>query len=300
MPILSVIIPVFNSAAFLPRCIDSVLGQSFTDFELLLIDDGSSDESGIICDNYSMVDYRIRVFHKDNGGASSARNLGLRHAKGHWITFIDSDDYVNNDYFLLPYESESIDLYAQNWCFATGESKESIPPQIIESEQYPLFMQNYLHTDFFRTVCGFFFRNSIIQRNAIMFESRFRLGEDTLFALDYFKFATSLRIMDNSCYIYNRQENWEKKYTLSWNEVQDYLTAFWKRYDALNIRSPKLVSFVFAFFRSKISPDGPFLNIKWALSEPVLRLKESRLPQKGIWGRIKYHILKSVARIIHV
>lgn len=291
---------MFNSAAFLPRCIDSVLGQSFTDFELLLIDDGSSDESGLICEDYSKVDSRIRVFHKENGGASSARNLGLKHAKGLWITFIDSDDYVNNDYFLLPYDNESIDLYAQNWCFATGESKETLPPQIIGSEQYPLFMQSHLHTDFFRTVCGFFFQNSIIRRNSIMFESRFRLGEDTLFALDYFRFAKSIRIMDNSCYIYNRQEDWGKKYTLSWNEVQDYFTAFWLRYDALHIHSPQLVSFIFSFFRSKISSDEPFLNIKWALSQPVLRLKESRLPQKGVLGRIKYYILLAIAHIIHV
>lgn len=300
MPILSVIIPVFNTAAFLPRCIDSVLRQSFTDFELLLIDDGSSDESGIICDNYSKGDNRVRVFHKENGGASSARNLGLKHAEGRWITFIDSDDYVNDDYFLLPYDSESIDLYAQNWCFATGENKENLPSQMIGPEQYPLFLQNHLHTDFFRTVCGFFFRNSIISRNSIMFENRFRLGEDTLFALEYFRYATSIHIMDNSCYIYDRQENWGKKYSLSWEEVQEYLTAFWQRYDALHINSPKLVSFVFAFFRNKISPDEPFLNIKWALSEPVLRLKESRLSQKGTLGRIKHLIVKTIARIVHV
>jgi glycosyltransferase involved in cell wall biosynthesis len=299
MPILSVIIPVFNSAAFLPKCIDSVMGQSFTDFELLLIDDGSSDGSGIICDNYSKIDNRIRVFHKENGGASSARNLGLKNARGHWITFIDSDDYVNNDYFLLPYDNE-IDLYAQNWRFETGETKENLPPQVIGPELYPLFMQNYLHTDFFRTACGFFFKYSIIRKNSIMFESRFKLGEDTLFALDYFRYAASIHIMDNSCYIYNRQENWEKKYTLSWKEVQDYFNAFWQRYDALQIYSPKLVSFVFAFFRSKISSDEPLLSIKWALSEPVLKFKESRLSQKGVFGRIKYHILKAIAHIVHV
>ena len=92
---ISVIVPVYNTAQFLPRCIESILSQSFTDFELLLIDDGSTDGSGKICDAYAEKDNRIRVFHKENGGVSSARNLGLDNARGEWVTFVDSDDYVS-------------------------------------------------------------------------------------------------------------------------------------------------------------------------------------------------------------
>ena len=79
---ISVIVPVYNTVHYLPRCIDSILSQSFTDFELLLIDDGSIDGSGQICDAYAEKDNRIRVFHKENGGVSSARNVGLDNAKG--------------------------------------------------------------------------------------------------------------------------------------------------------------------------------------------------------------------------
>ena len=300
MPTLSVIIPVFNSEAFLPRCIDSVLTQSFIDFELLLIDDGSSDESGFICDNYAMTDERVRVFHKENGGASSARNLGLNHAQGQWVTFIDSDDYVEKEYFLLPYESESIDLYAQNWRFATGDVKDYYPSQTITPEHYTQFMRDNLHTDFFRTACGFFFKNSIIHSEDIKFEDRFKLGEDTLFVLDYFKFARSIQILDTSCYIYDRQDDWGKKYALSWETVQNYLNAFWQRYDALRIDAPKLVSFVFAFFKNKIDPNEPALSVKWVLSAPVLRYKKDRLFQKGLIGKIKYFILRILALFIHV
>ncbi len=300
MPTLSVIIPVFNTEAFLPRCIDSVLTQSFIDFELLLIDDGSSDKSGIICDNYSKTDERVRVFHKENGGVSSARNLGLKHAQGQWVTFIDSDDYVEKEYFQLPYESESMDLYAQNWRFATGESKEFFPSQTVSSKQYSQFMQENLHTDFFRTACGFFFKNSIICRENIKFEDRFRLGEDTLFVLDYFRFAKSIQIMDNSCYIYNRQDCWGKKYALSWEEVRNYWTAFWNKYDALHIDAPKLVSFIFSFFKTKMDSDESVQNVRWALSAPVLRFKKSRLSQKGLIGKIKYSVLRIVALFVHV
>lgn len=94
-PLISVIVPVYNVEKYLKRCIDSILAQTFTDFELLLIDDGSTDNSGEVCDEYVKKDNRIKVFHKINGGVSSSRNLGLDNSKGQYITFVDSDDYVS-------------------------------------------------------------------------------------------------------------------------------------------------------------------------------------------------------------
>lgn len=93
-PKISVIVPVYNVEKYLDRCVQSILNQSFTDFELLLVDDGSSDSSGAICDQYAVKDERIRAFHKENGGVSSARNMGLDYARGEWIAFVDSDDWV--------------------------------------------------------------------------------------------------------------------------------------------------------------------------------------------------------------
>ena len=92
VPKISIIVPVFNVEQYLPRCIDSILNQSFRNFELLLIDDGSSDNSGNICDRYAKNDFRIKVFHKKNGGVSSARNVGIDNAIGDWIFFSDADD----------------------------------------------------------------------------------------------------------------------------------------------------------------------------------------------------------------
>ena len=91
-PKISVIVPVYNTEKYLHRCIDSILTQIYTDFELLLINDGSTDSSGTICDENAMRDSRVRVFHKENGGVSSARNRGLREANGKYIMFADSDD----------------------------------------------------------------------------------------------------------------------------------------------------------------------------------------------------------------
>lgn len=94
-PLVSVIVPVYNVKPYLKECFDSIVGQSYSNLEIILVDDGSTDGSGELCDNLAAEDDRAFVFHKQNGGLSDARNYGLRQAKGDWISFIDSDDYVS-------------------------------------------------------------------------------------------------------------------------------------------------------------------------------------------------------------
>lgn len=97
--LISVIIPVYNVEPYLRKCIDSVIGQTYTNLEILLVDDGSTDCSGAICDEYQQKDNRVRVFHKENGGLSSARNVALDEAHGDYIGFVDSDDYIDSSMF---------------------------------------------------------------------------------------------------------------------------------------------------------------------------------------------------------
>ena len=103
MPLISVIVPVYKVEKYVERCIRSIIGQSMTDFELLLIDDGTPDKAGIICEEWAKRDRRIKVFHKDNGGLSDARNYGIDRATGDYLTFVDSDDYVDTDYLAYLY-----------------------------------------------------------------------------------------------------------------------------------------------------------------------------------------------------
>lgn len=94
----SIIVPVYNVEDYLRKCIYTITNQTYTDIEIILVDDGSTDSSGIICDEVALLDSRIKVIHKKNGGLSDARNAGIQIANGEWLTFIDSDDYVTNDY----------------------------------------------------------------------------------------------------------------------------------------------------------------------------------------------------------
>ena len=102
----SVIVPVYNVEKFLTRCVQSICGQTYTDFELLLVDDGSTDRSGECCELLAQSDQRIHVFHKENGGLSDARNYGLDRAAGEFVTFIDSDDYIGPDYLRILLEMQ--------------------------------------------------------------------------------------------------------------------------------------------------------------------------------------------------
>lgn len=122
MPKLSVIVPVYKAEKYINKCLDTILSQTFTDFELILVDDGSPDKCGEICEQYAKSDNRIKVFHKENGGVSSARNLGLSEASGDYIAFVDPDDYIENNMF-----EEAISFLQKNngdiICFEVCEVK---------------------------------------------------------------------------------------------------------------------------------------------------------------------------------
>ena len=101
----SVIIPVYNVQEYLARCVDSVLSQTYTNLEIILVDDGSLDMSGDMCDDYAHKDSRVRVVHKSNGGLSDARNAGLDIASGNYVAFIDADDYVHHQFVEKLYDT---------------------------------------------------------------------------------------------------------------------------------------------------------------------------------------------------
>ena len=129
IPKISIIIPVYQSKKYLPACLDSIFEQSFTDWELLLIDDGSTDGSGKLCDEYASSSKKIRVFHQENGGISAGRNTGLDHMRGEYIAFVDSDDVlISRDYLKLLYEAVVDEKAEMSVCRATNFTDGKEPP----------------------------------------------------------------------------------------------------------------------------------------------------------------------------
>lgn len=100
-PLLSIIVPCYNVASFLPRCIESLIKQTYVNVEILLIDDGSTDDTPILCDQYAKVDSRVKVIHQENHGSSASREIGLKHIKGDFVTFVDADDWVHPDMYSI-------------------------------------------------------------------------------------------------------------------------------------------------------------------------------------------------------
>lgn len=146
--VISIVVPVYKVEAYLHRCVDSILAQSFTDFELILVDDGSPDNCGKICDEYAEKDKRIRVVHQKNGGLSAARNAGIDIAQGEWISFIDSDDWIHPDYLRVLYEAateQGTDISAGSYETVNDDTKVSndgIDPEITETTPEEFWVEN--------------------------------------------------------------------------------------------------------------------------------------------------------------
>ena len=190
----SIIVPVYNTEPFLSRCLDSILCQSFTDFELLLIDDGSTDGSGAICDDYAERDSRIRVFHKENGGVSSARNLGIDNSKGEWLYFADSDDELlpNGLQTLVNCIDEDVDVVMGGYekFNENGDILESIQDRAIvtlnrKQSLLSLYQGHSLYYSALSYTWMRLFRKTIINHHGIRFDESLMNKEDTLFVAQY-------------------------------------------------------------------------------------------------------------------
>lgn len=207
MPEISVIVPVYKAEQYLHRCVDSILAQTFTDFELILVDDGSPDLSGEICDAYAEKDARVRAIHKENGGVSSARNMGLDLALGKWISFVDSDDHVSERYLQDLFEPD-YDLTVSGYAIESpaGEFCETVsyPPARYKSFQSQHFAEllERQGKDWLYICCCRLFRRDIIEKGALRFDLRYHSGEDTIFMATYVTLCNSINIISAANYYY--------------------------------------------------------------------------------------------------
>lgn len=276
MPLYSVIIPVYNASSTLENCVDSIINQSFRDLEIILINDGSTDNSLEICNRYATEDNRIKVVNKENGGVSSARNAGLDIAKGDWVSFVDADDYIETSYFpaAINYECS---LYIGGWKPSTRDSYvEFIPDNIYKDHKnIKSFLNNYIQFDILRCPWGKFFLREIIKLYNLRFDSRFFIGEDTLFVMDYLQHCNSIIVDNHSTYKYFQRNGYDNanKYALSISQSLEYLTVFLKKYKELDIDNPKILNLLYHYYKGKTKEILiPEVEYKWLHHHTVLNI----------------------------
>ncbi|MEE0968580.1 MAG: glycosyltransferase family 2 protein [Clostridia bacterium] len=303
--IISVIVPVYNVADKLERCVQSILTQAFSDFELLLVNDGSTDGSGELCDRLADTDSRIRVIHQSNKGASAARNHGIDEAQGEYIAFVDSDDYVDTDYLRAMYDTavkngSDLVICGVNYCNyldATrytpqtnrGNFRLKVSPdsgreiaELIDDRRF-----NYIYAKLYK-------RETIFS-SQLRFDESLSLGEDTVFVLQYLKHIDTIDIIGESHYYYIKypsgtlsscgKENQYVRLTGLNNRLENILieSGLWQTEIRISMEKRHILSAywcVSAFNEMNMSRKS-----KVALIDSILKTKELVAACQNDWGK---------------
>ena len=205
--LISIIVPIYNAQPFLAKCLFSIIQQTYRNIEIILVDDGSTDKSGRICDEFAKCDKRIKVLHEENGGVSSARNKGLLKATGHYCAFVDSDDWITNDCIEQLYNTiKDGDLSVGGIESLTLKGfkvhhKENGTLMFDDSNRLASYI--YGPNDI---SCPFakLFKMDIIRKYNLLFNNNIKYGEDALFVFEYLYRSNSIAFMPQTIYIYNR------------------------------------------------------------------------------------------------
>lgn len=201
----SVIVPVYNCEKYLKKCVTSIINQSYKELEIILVDDGSTDKSGGICDSFKTKDSRIQVIHKENGGVSSARNAGIDRTKGEFICFVDSDDWlpINSIETLIKRAHED----NSDLCIGTFKNvairktvNRTVPDKTINIEQ----VQDILQFRFaLKAPWAKLYKTRIIQQNHLRFAPGIPFGEDTIFVWSYLSWCLKISMISSLTYYYS-------------------------------------------------------------------------------------------------
>ena len=205
---LSVIIPVYNGEKYLNDTLEKISSQNADDVEIILVNDGSKDKSGSICDEFAKNDKRFKVYHKENGGVSTARNLGLDKATGDFVAFVDSDDFVTSNYLasLKFFAFQNYDLYSFNVIRKTNEELMlygKILEECHSDNPFELMLSLFASFDFFSgSPINKLFKRSIIEKNKLRFDESLTICEDMLFNFNYIKHCKNMMHTNSALYIY--------------------------------------------------------------------------------------------------
>ena len=307
MPKVSIIVPVFNADRFLNQCVNSILKQTFVDWELLLVDDGSTDSSLSICQKYAKSDNRIVIYHKENGGVSSARNIGIKYSEGEWVAFVDSDDWLEQDYLsnLIQYDNSDMVLGGYKDEKSTHH-KPSSYNMIIDLKDIDFSINK--SNQFFYFPWRRLYRKRIIVDNNISFDERIKLSEDTCFTIHYLAYCNKIAFSTECNYIY-RAGTGPTKYKLNYNEFkihckimkESVFSYFIKTGVKLDKIEQNILSNYFFYYKDYLNSVNTFKtyvqNVKgWTKSE-LLSFINIYLKNQNILKRFFYYIMISYPRI---
>lgn len=230
--LISIIVPVYNSEKYLGNCIDSILKQTYREFELILIDDGSRDNSGLICDSYLEKDSRIKVFHQVNSGVSCTRNRGIQEATGDYIMFVDSDDYLKNDCLEVLYNNikeYSADIVCCNSCDELPMKKDIyINEDMIICNEESLFWDYFYNKRHAYNIWAKLYTKQILKD--MKFE-HLKYAEDTLFIMSIYKKISKVRLITYQGYFYRNNENGAMRSSKGIQQINDVLFCVSKIYE---------------------------------------------------------------------
>ena len=208
-PTVSIIVPVYNAEKTLERCVDSILNQTYQDFELFLVDDGSSDGSGVLCDAYARQDSRVRAFHQENAGVSAARNLALDRAAGEYLQFLDSDDWITPDAtssLVRAAREHQCDLVIADFYRVCGERvshKGDIDdPVVLTQEEYAAHMMENPADFYYGVLWNKLYRRDIVEAHHLRMDPEISWCEDFMFNLEYIRYARRFYALQVPIYYY--------------------------------------------------------------------------------------------------
>lgn len=234
----SVIVPVYNAEKYIKQCVDSILNQSYSDFEVILVDDGSPDNCPAICDEYAKKDSRVKVIHKENGGHTSARLAGVTKSNGEYNVFVDSDDFVANDYlqtFAIGVKNGLADIVCVGNVETDGENQKFCPfnkvedgfydREEIEKKIFPMLLENVAGGSFSSTLWGKAIRKGLILPVLSKIDKRIKIGEDAVCIKSCIYKSKGISVFNNCLYYYrqNPKSIVHVKKPRPWTDIELYV-----------------------------------------------------------------------------
>ena len=301
--LISIIVPVYNVKEYLEKCVDSILNQTYKNIEIILINDGSTDGSKELCDEIAKKDDRIMVIHKENGGVSETRNIGIDKSKGEYISFVDSDDYITPDFCETLYKAlkeNNADISSVKFrmvrengekIYEPGEDINSL--SIIETNVYEgneIIKETLLMKSFKSYACTKLYKKELLQNN------RFKVGtnyEDLLFNYEVMKKANILAYINKECYFYLKRRN-SITATCSEKNLNDFIDIVIYKYNDLNHKIPEYKIYnIYTLIYSLIS-----IGIKYVIANDKFDLIEEKMDY--LINEIRNYVKNNEVEINHM